>query len=76
MYGLPQAGIISHTQLKRHIFSFGYKLCQCTPGLWDNKTRDTRLCLVVDNFGIKYTISNNLQRILSDMQKNLQYRWI
>ena len=63
MYGLPQAGIIYHTQLKRHILSFGYKLCRCTPGLWEHETRDARLCLVVDDFGIKYTSNYLLDKI-------------
>ena len=70
IYGLPQADIISHTQLKRHISLFGYKPCQYTPGLWGNETRYTKLFLVVNYFVIKYTSDNNLKHILSDMQKN------
>ena len=71
VYVLPQAGIIYHTQLKIHLAPFGYKPCQYTPGLWDHENRDTKLCLVVDNFGIKYTRKNNLQHILSALQKQI-----
>ena len=75
MYGLPQEGMIAHTQLKRNLSHFDYKPCGYTPGLLGHKTRYTRLYLVVEYFGLKYTSNDNLQDILSDLKK-LQYRWI
>ena len=33
MYGIVQAGIITHTALKEHLCPFGYKPVQITPGL-------------------------------------------
>jgi len=54
MYGLPQAGIIAHNQLKEHLAPFGYAPCRHTPGLWKHSTRNIMFCLVVDDFGIKY----------------------
>ena len=71
MYVLPQAGIIYPTQLKMHLAPFGYKPFQYTPGLWDHENRDTKLCLVVDDFGIKYTRKNNLQHILLALQTQI-----
>ena len=50
---------------KINLDPFGYKPCQYTPGLREHKTRDIKFCLVVDDFGIKYTNDNNLQHILS-----------
>ena len=50
---------------KINLDPFGYKTCQYTPGLREHKTRDIKFCLVVDDFGIKYTNDNNLQHILS-----------
>ena len=70
MYGLPQAVIIYYTQINRHLSPFGYKPCWYTPGLWGHETRDINLCLVVNDFGIKYTSDNNLQHIHSDLRKN------
>ena len=66
LYVLPQAGIISHTKLKERISPFGYKPCKYTPGLWEHESRVTKFCLVVDNFGIKYTSDDDLQYLLSD----------
>ena len=70
MYGLPQAGIIYYTQINRHLSTFGYKPCRYTPDLWGHETRDINFCLVVNDFGIKYTSDNNLQHIHSDLRKN------
>ena len=70
MYGLTQAGIIFHTQLKINLPPVGYKPCGYTPSLWEYETRYTKLCLVFDTFGIKCTSDHNLQHILSALQKN------
>ena len=70
MYGLTQARIIFHTQLKINLPPFGYKPCGYILGLWEYETRYTKLCLVFDTFGIKCTSDHNLQHILSYLQKN------
>ena len=61
MYGLPQVSIIDHTQLKINIEPFGYRPFRYTTGLWKHETRNTKFCLVVDDFVIKYTIDDDLQ---------------
>ena len=76
MYILPQAGIIYPTQLKMHLAPFGYKPFQYTPGLWDHENRDTKLCLVVDNFGIKYTRKTTCNTSFQICKNKLQYLWI
>ena len=68
VYGLPQAGIIDHTQLKEHLFPVGYRPCRYTLGLWEHKIRNTKFCLVVDDFWIKYTSDDNLQYFLSALR--------
>jgi hypothetical protein len=55
MYGLPQAGILSYNQLVSHLTKYGYSPCTHTPGIWTHATRSVTFCLVVDDFGIKYT---------------------
>ena len=55
MYGLKQAGIISHKALIHHLSPFGYHTDRHTPGLWQHETRHTIFTLVVDDFSIKYT---------------------
>mmetsp|Transcript_13255 Transcript_13255/g.19060 ORF Transcript_13255/g.19060 Transcript_13255/m.19060 type:complete len:160 (-) Transcript_13255:125-604(-) len=55
MYGLPQAGKIANDQLIKLLKPHGYTECDITPGLWKHATRSIQFCLVVDDFGIKYT---------------------
>ena len=59
MYGLPQAGRLAHDELKTHLQPYGYKPVTYTPGLWVNEKRNISFTLVVDDFGIKYDLSNN-----------------
>jgi hypothetical protein len=73
MYGLPQAGILAYNQLITHIWIHtdihGYTPCTHTPGLWTRATRDITFCLVVDDFGIKYTNRCDTDHILTVPQK-------
>eukprot|EP00957_Ditylum_brightwellii_P011867 894302-Ditylum_brightwellii.AAC.1 len=69
MYGLPQAGKIANDQLIKHLAKFGYSPAQHTPVLWKHKDRDISFCLVVDDFGIKYTNKNNLQHLIRVLQQ-------
>jgi hypothetical protein len=68
MYGLPQAGIIAHNQLKEHLSKYGYAPCRYTPGLWGHSTRKTKFCLVVDDFGIKTTSKDDLEHLLNALK--------
>ena len=55
LYGLPQAGKLAHDKLKAHLKKFDFLPCPITPGLWKHKIRDIVFCLVVDDFGVRYT---------------------
>ncbi len=48
MYGLPQAGMLAHKQLKENLAPHGYHPCRATPGLWRHKWREIQFALVVD----------------------------
>jgi hypothetical protein len=52
MYGLPQAGSLSHNLLKGHLNKEGYFQSQTVPGFWKHTTKPIQFVLVVDNFGI------------------------
>mmetsp|Transcript_37439 Transcript_37439/g.52808 ORF Transcript_37439/g.52808 Transcript_37439/m.52808 type:complete len:111 (+) Transcript_37439:250-582(+) len=67
MYGLPQAGKIANDQLVKFLRPHGYEECNITPGLWKHATRDITFCLVVDDFGIKYTDEDVLNHLLTAM---------
>jgi len=71
MYGLPQAGIVANTDLKKHLAPHGYHPVPHTPGLWKHETKNILFALVVDDFAIKYTNIEDLHHL----QKALQQRY-
>ena len=52
MYGLKQAAIITYSQLISHTEPHGYYTVPFKNGLWAHKTRKTKFCLGVDDFGV------------------------
>ncbi len=54
VWGLPQAGILANTLLRRHLSPHGYYKCNNTPGSWKHQTRPIAFTLVVDNSGVKW----------------------
>ena len=68
MYGLVQAGFISHEALKKNLKPYGYALEKITQGLWTQTDRDINFTLVVDNFGINYTHKKYVDHLISDLQ--------
>jgi hypothetical protein len=70
MYGLPQAGIIAQELLYECLAKVGYHQSKIIPGLWTHKTRDICFTLVVDNFAIKYTNSEDTQHLINALKKD------
>jgi hypothetical protein len=68
MYGLPQSGILAYNQLVTHLSRHGYSPCTHTPGIWTHETRDVTCCLVVDDFGIKYTNRCDAEYLITALQ--------
>ena len=54
MYGLKQAAIITYNQLIYHMDPHGYYTVPFKNGLWAHKTRKTKFCLGVDDFGVNF----------------------
>ena len=54
MYGLKQAAIITYNQLIYHMDPHGYYTVPFKNGLWAHKTRKTKSCLGVDDFGVNF----------------------
>ena len=55
MYGLKQAGIIANQELVKHMDPFGYHPVKHTPGLWVHNSRKTLFSLVVNDFCVQYS---------------------
>ena len=63
MYGLPQAGLLSQLQLVSLLYEAGYHQTS-TPMLFHHATRDVTFCLVVDDFGVKYSKVADLEHLV------------
>ena len=70
MYGLPQAGKISHELLKKRLAKAGYHPTQFTPLLCKHVWRPITFTLVVDEFGIKVEVNNHANHLVSTLKKN------
>ena len=68
IYGLKQAGIISNQELVKHMDPFVYHPVQHTPGLWVHDNRHTVFSLVVDNFCVQYSSTDNTYHFLNALR--------
>ena len=69
MYGLPQAGRVSYDALLPHLEAGGYYATQFTPGLFRHKTKPITFCLVVDDFGVKYTNKQDVDDLIQHLAR-------
>ena len=69
MYGLPQAGSLGHDLLEYRLNKEGYFQSQIVPGFWKHKTRELQFVLVVDDFGIKYIKDDDLDHLITSLEK-------
>jgi hypothetical protein len=68
MYGLKQAAILAYNNLVKHLKSHGYEPVPFTTGLWQHKTRSTKFCLCVDDFGVKYFSEDDANHLISSLK--------
>ena len=72
IYGLVQAGIISHDAPKDHLKPYGYEPAKITQGLWTHTDRDIYSTLVVDDIGIKYRNKKDMDHLISSLQEKCE----
>jgi hypothetical protein len=70
MYGLPQAGRLSQLRLISHLKEHGYHQCPNTPCLFKHESRDIMLCLVVDNFGVRYGTQDDADHLINALRSH------
>lgn len=70
MYGFPQAGRLVYGKLAGVLSEVGFEVTTHTPGLFNQKTRPIIFCLVVDDFGVKYTSKNDVEFLLALLRKH------
>jgi hypothetical protein len=71
-YGLPQAGRLANDDLIIHLKNHGYQQCSRTPGLFTHDSRPIQFCLVVDDFGVKYTGKEHAQHLIDTLSANYE----
>jgi hypothetical protein len=70
MYGLPQAGIISHDLLTKQLNKAGYQQSKIMPGYWQHNWRPISFTLVVDDFGVKYINKDDVEHLMSILKQD------
>ena len=70
MYSLKQAAILAHVQLTQFLTNAGYYPVKQYMGIWAHKTRPTKFCLCVDNFGVKYYSKDDANHLLNCLQQH------
>ena len=70
MYRLKQAAILASDQLKANLAPYGYYPDETSPGIWQHKTRRTRFCLCVDDFGVKYFNQEDADHLLNALRQH------
>ena len=73
MYGLKQAALLAYNHLKENLAQDGYYPIIGTLGLWKHKTRPTKFCVCVDDFGIKYFTRDDANHLLDSLGKHYKY---
>ena len=76
MFGLKQAAIIVYNQLISHMDPQKYYPVPFTTGPWSHKTRKTKFCLCVDDFGVKYFPRDDANHILNSLKSTMQFQRI
>ena len=70
MYGSKQAAVFAYNNLKAKRLPTIYAP---TVGIWQHATRQTKLCLCVDNFGITYYNKDYANYLLQAIGNHYKY---
>ena len=67
MYGLPQAGLLSHKRLVLYLDGYVYEPVAHTSGLWHHRKNPITFTLVIGNFGVKYVGREHAEHLHSQI---------
>ena len=67
MYGLKQVARLAYDSLKLHIQKHGYFPDKLAPNIWAHKTRKTKFCLCMDDFGVQYYSKADTDHLISSL---------
>jgi hypothetical protein len=61
-------GILANKRLCRKLALFGYFEHDNTPGLWYHELRPISITLVVDDFGVKYVVKEDVNHLIASIK--------
>ena len=56
-------------RFKDHLAKHGYHPDKFATNIWANKTRQTKFCLCVDDFGVQYFSNDDIQHLIGSLQQ-------
>ena len=68
MYGLQQAGEISHDALLKHLEPYGYRSSRKTAVLWTHYSYPINFTLAVHEFGVKYLVKEHVLHLKASLE--------
>ena len=68
IYGLPQAGLIVHDSLVKHLEPYVYRPSSKTLVLWTHGSQSINFTLSVDDFGVKYLGKENALHLKASLE--------
>ena len=68
MYGLKQAAKLGREAIIKILKPYGYDPDRMDPNIWKHKTRPTKFCLCIDDFGVKYFSTKDLDHLTIALQ--------
>ena len=72
--GLEQSGKIAHNNLVQQLNKYDHVQAEHTDGLFVHKLGGISFTLVVDNFGIKYTNTDDINHLISIMRSKYKFK--
>ena len=73
MYRLKHPAILSYILLQESLSQYGYKHIVGMVGLWEHDTRQTKFCVCVDSFGIKYYSKDDAGHLMTCLGHHYKY---
>ena len=70
MYGLKQASILDYEHLVHLLAPHGYYPEPHCVEIWSHKTRPTKFCLCVDDFGVKCFTKDDADHLLNALRQS------
>ena len=69
VYGFKKSARLAYDNLIRNLKQEGYYPDNHCPNIWSHESRDTKFCLCVDDFSVKYSIKIDADHIITTLKK-------